>query len=127
MERSVYVIRNAVNYPRGIVGGSRRRPCGERPAVPAVACHFSDGIAEGPLALNDLLGHDGGARAGGGGGAWCAGVSCWIMWTRERSCWTVLTPETSEIGRCDFKVRLNWPSAMRGVELCEKKNLDQGQ
>lgn len=66
LEKMVYVIRDAVNHPRGIVGRSWRRPCGERPAVAAVACHFSDGVAEGPLALNDLLGHDGGARAGGG-------------------------------------------------------------
>ena len=64
----MYIIRDAVDHLCGIVGRSRRRPRGERPAVAAVACHFSDGIAEGPLALNDLLRH-----GGDGGGAWCVG------------------------------------------------------
>ena len=47
----MYIIRDAVDHLCGIVGRSRRRPRGERPAVAAIACHFSDGIAEGPLAL----------------------------------------------------------------------------
>lgn len=66
LEKGVYAFRDAVDHLRGIVGRSRRRPSGELPAVAAVVCHFIDGVAEGPLALDDLLGHGGGACAGWG-------------------------------------------------------------
>lgn len=53
----MYVTRDAVRDLRGIIGSSRRRPRGELPAVAAVVCHSGDGIEEGPLAHDDLLGH----------------------------------------------------------------------
>ena len=71
----MYVCRDAVDDAGGMVGRSRRRPRGETPALMTVVCNSYDGVVEGLLAIDDLLGH-GGACAGGDGACRPNAASC---------------------------------------------------